>query len=352
MMRERYGTLKRKTGFGTMTPKRFALCVMIALGMFLAVPVFAADTPEGTSLVDCHGYTGCIQLENADVRIILDPNCGGRVLEYSYRGKSVIYMDPAQDGWMLGGAGRRSIDPSGGRCDIGPEGIVTRHNDLWLGKWKAEITGARSARLTSVADTTSGFQLVRDFKLDKNSSLITFTQTIRNVSAAPKTTFHWGRTFVEGNGICIVPLTQWSRFPLKYVMYGPGMLVNYRPRANPNVSVRDAHFIVTGAPEQPQFGFDTSAGWLAYITRSNLLFVKRFTTFPDRMYGEVPASTVVIWYNLDQMCELEPMGPLETIKPGKSVSFTEQWWLFPYDYPADQQVDLKALDSFVAGKAK
>jgi hypothetical protein len=325
--------------------------VVFSLSILTAGTSSAEKTPDGTSWVTSHGYTGCIQLENADVRVVLEPNCGGRVLEYSRRGRNVIYVDPEHDGWTYR-PGEPTIDPCGGRFDIGPEEIIAPHPALWLGKWTAEITGPRAARLTSVEDEATGVQLVREFRLDRKTSHLVCTQTIRNVSGETKHYFHWGRTFAEGNGICLIPLTPDSRFPQGYILYGPGPVINYRPAPHPNVSVRDNFFIITGEPPLPQYGFDTFAGWLAYLTRSGLLFVKRFPVYPDRAYGEIPAPTVVIWYNLDRMCELEPIAPRETIRPGKSVSFTEDWWIFPYDYPPDKNVDLKALTAFVNAKAR
>ena len=47
----------------------------------------------------------------------------------------------------------------------------------------------------------------------------------------------------------------------------------------------------------PQYDLDTYAGWFAYITRTNLLFVKKFPMYPERLYGEINCSTVVAWYN-------------------------------------------------------
>ena len=307
---------------------------------------WSEKTPAGALWVTSHGYSGCVQLENENVRVILEPNMGGRVVEYAWKGINALHEDPSLDGYIYK-PGNPSVEPSGGRCDIGPEEIIARHPALWLGTWKAEITGPRSARMTSVEDKNTGAQLIRDFRLDKNSSHLRFTQTIRNVSGETKRYFHWGRTFAAGDGICLIPLTPDSRFPKRYIMYGPGPIINYRPDEHPNVTVRDNFFIITGEPPEPQWGLDSYAGWLAYITKSSLLFVKKFPVYPDRPYGEIPAPTVVVWYCKDQMCELEPIGPREKILPGKSVSFTEDWWLFPCPYPPDKQADLKGLAEFV-----
>ena len=58
-----------------------------------------------------------------NTRVVLGPDCGGRVLEYSWKNKNTISLDPAHDGWMYH-ADEPKIDPSGGRFDIGPENII------------------------------------------------------------------------------------------------------------------------------------------------------------------------------------------------------------------------------------
>jgi hypothetical protein len=321
--------------------------ISITLYLVLHGLSWSENTPAGTSWIASHGYSGCIQLENGNVRVILEPNCGGRVLEYSWKGQNALYVDPKQDG-MVYTPGKPIQDPSGGRCDIGPETTITpRHPDLWYGKWTAEITGPYSARMTSVEDKNTGVQLIRDYKLDKKSSHLKFIQTIKNVSKETKQYCHWSRTFAEGNGICLVPISPNSRFRKGFIIYGPGSVLNYSPPDHPNYSVRDNFLIITGEPPQPKFGLDSMTGWLAYITRSNLLFVKKFPTYPDRPYMEMAALTIALWYYKDQECELEPTGPREVIKPGKTASFTEDWWLFPYSYPPDKIVGLKALTEFV-----
>jgi hypothetical protein len=329
--------------------RRFAAAI---LGCLL-VSAFsgAAETQfPGASRIESHGYQGCILLENPVVRVILEPNCGGRVLEYSYKGTNAIYVDPAQDG-IVSVPGKPLPDPCGGRCDIGPEMTVPRHPDLWTGKWTAEIIGPRAARMTSAEDKATGVQLIREFRLDENTSQLTFTQIIRNVSGETKFYCHWSRTFVTGGGICLVPISPGSRFPRGFTIYRDGGLV-IRPEDHANYRIRDNFLIIDGEPPQSKFGLDSATGWLAYITKSNLLFVKRFPVYPERAYAEFAALTISIWYYKDMMCELEPIGPKEVIKPGGSASFTEEWWLLPYDYPPDKKVDIKALTEFVDSRTK
>jgi len=195
-------------------------------------------------------------------------------------------------------------------------------------------------------------QLVRDFQLDAKSSHVRFTQTIRNVSREPKHWCHWSRTFAVGGGIAVVPVGEVERFPHHYIMYGPGPVMNFKPE-DPHVTLRDGCLVVTPTPQQAKLGMDSHVGWLAYVTRSNLLFVKRFATYPSRAYNEMAGLTISVWYPNETVCELEPIGPRTDIPPGGSASFTEDWWLLPHAHPAaPAALDVGAVKAKVAAEAK
>ena len=82
--------------------------------------------------------------------------------------------------------------------------------------------------------------------------------------------------------------------------------------------------------------------------RNDIMFVKRFPTYPERVYNEMAGLTISIWYPEDRRVELEPIGPREVLQPGESASFTETWWLLPHKFPADgQAVDLQKLQQQV-----
>ena len=317
----------------------------ISLGLFMAATLLVgskhagAEEMVGTGFIDYFGYSNCVKLENEHTRVILSPHSGGRVLEYSWKGENSMYLDPGQNGWIYT-PGQPTVEPSGGRLDIGPEMVIPKHPDLWFGKWTAEIIGTRMARLTSVEDEATGTQLIREFQLDESSSHLTCKQIIKNVSNETKMWCHWSRTFALGGGICIIPLTANSRFPNKYIMYGPGPVINYRPE-DPQIKIRNDLLTITGTPAYPKLGMDSYAGWFCYLMKNDLMFVKRFPTYPDRVYNEMAALTISIYYYKNKLCELEPIGPREKIAPGQTASFTEEWWLVPFKFPAPgSEVDL------------
>lgn len=303
------------------------------------------------SVTHFFGYDGCLALENdAGARVVLSPLAGGRVLEYSLNGTNALYLNPAQQGWR-NVPGVPSVDPCGGRLDVGPEKTITPHPDLWLGDWTGEIVGEGKARLTSARDRMTGLRLVREFTLAPDSSRLTVEQRVTNESDKPVTCCHWSRTLAAGGGIVLIPLTSDSRFPKSYIMYGPKDVnaMFFQP-VDPNIRVRDGFLEILGTPKYPKLGMDSTAGWFSYLTRSNLLFTKKYPVYPERVYGEMAGLTISIWYFKDEMCELEPIGPREVLVPGASASFVETWSLSPMHYPAPgEAVDL-AVVTKLAGR--
>lgn len=311
-----------------------------------------ASGPEGTRRVKLLNYPDCIELSNADTTVVLGHHVGGRVLKYAWRGKDALYLSPEEAKWEAGNPTARKI-ATAGRFDIGPEYLIPKRDVLWSGRWSAEIIGPRAARLTSQPDAATGVQLVREFQLDAKSSHLACTQVIRNVSKETKEWCHWSRTFAPTGGIAVVPLSAGSKFPNGYVMYQQGKenVIALRP-VDPNIRQRGDFMEVLAAPAFPKLGFDSHAGWFAYQMRNDLAFVKRYATFPDRVYNEVAGLTISIWYpqpGQTPAVELEPIGPRERLQPGEISRFTEHWWLVENAFPeAGAELNLKEL----AGKVE
>lgn len=293
---------------------------------------------EGAEVVEFHGYRDCISLKNGTTEAILCPAAGGRILSYAIAGKNVLYLPPGDEGWRWDGTAGAKAPMNAGRCDIGPEHIVAKRPMLWQGAWHGEILGDRKAVLRSQVDESVGVRLERTFELAADSSQLTFTQTIINTATQPLETCHWSRTFVNGGGTCIVPISRPNRFPQFYVRYDPpGRNINFDPE-DPKVKLVDDCLLIDDHPLNPKLGFDSHRGWLAYTSKQNLLFVKKFKTYPDRAYIEVAGLTISVWYPEKDMVELEPIGPRERIEPGKSASFTEVWYLFERQYTGPESI--------------
>jgi hypothetical protein len=313
-------------------------------GLVVAVTLAVQIQASAAEVIQFHGYSKAIELKNDKVRVVLCPEVGGRVLEYSLNGTNALYLSEGEKNWKPGDRPQSSA----GRFDIGPELVIPGREVLWSGEWTGEITGDFSAKLTSQKDPATGVQLVRDFELSEDSTRLSCTQTIVNVSDETKEWCHWSRTFAVGKGICLIPLTEPSRFPNSYVMYEEGTIINMRPE-DPNIRRRGEVLQITPTPRKPKLGFDSYAGIIAYAAPNNLLFLKRFRADRDRVYNEAAGLTISVWYPDNEMVELEPIGPRQRIKPGESASFTEVWWLAEFDFPAeDEEINIDAVKETVS----
>ena len=296
-----------------------------------------ASAEEGVRRVKVLNYPDCVELSNGKTTVVLGQHVGGRVLKYSFDGKEALYLDPREAEWGTPEA-RKRPRATAGRFDIGPEYIVPRHDLLWSGAWKVEVTGPRAARMTSQMDPATGVILVRDFVLAANSSHLSCRQTIRNVSKEIVRWCHWSRTFAKGGGIAVVPIdAQPRRLPKGYVMYPDRGHINFQPE-DEMIRRRGNYLEVLGPPKHAKLGMDARDGWVGYQMKHDLLFVKRFAVYSKRAYSEIAGFNLSIWYpgpTSIPAVELEPIGPEEEIAPGESASFTEHWWLLAHEFPAE-----------------
>jgi hypothetical protein len=327
----------------------FARILSLSLVISLFLGTAFAEEPAA-KVVPFHNYSQAIELKQGKTRVVLGPQAGGRVLEFSVDGKDAMFFDPAEKKWQPG-----KMDAiSAGRFDYGPELVVPAHPKTWGGEWTAEILKGNTVKLTGPLDD-GGIQLTREYRLIPNGDQIGLAckQTMTNVSKETREVCHWGRSFSPGGGICVIPLgDRPSRFPSKYAMYEDGTTINVKA-TDEKIRERDGFLEILAPARKAKLGFDTYAGWLAYSMPNDTLFVKRFRTFPDRVYNEAAALTLSVWYPPDTRIELEPIGPRERLKPGESASFTEEWWLLSHPFPKKgQQLDLKALREQVAKQTK
>lgn len=290
-----------------------------------------------------YGLPDCIELNNGSTRVVLDPNIGGRVLVYEINGKNILYFDKAHEG-ITDGYSIQRIDA--GRFDFGPTRVLPKRDLYFKGKWKAEITGELSARMTSQVDPALNVLVVRDFVLDKKTSRLSCTQTFTNIGKEAKYLCAWGRTFVHGGGISLTPINPHSRYPdghIGYLQCNNQNVMVYQHAEDPNVRIRDNILETLGTTNYSKFVMDGEEGWMAYLSPEDLMYIKTFEFFPNKKYGEMTAATASIWQFEDRIYEIEPYGPLERVEPGQSISFTENWDLIEYPFPEDKLADLKSI---------
>ena len=325
----------------------------ICAAAFSVSPAAAGET-AGASRIKFLNYPGCIELRNGvGTVVVLGHHVGGRVLSYRQGDFESLYINEKSElEWQPDGDKRPS---SAGRFDIGPEYLIPKRSELWSGEYASEITGPRSARLTSQPAPDAGIRIIREFTLDQDSSSLACKQIIENTSEETQSWCHWGRMFAITGGIGVVPLTpEHRRFPEGYIMMRGRNDMWIAPE-DPMVRRRGDFLEILGPPAHAKLGFDTFAGWHAYQMPGDIAFIKTYYADPTKLYGEVAGLTLSIWYPKPGIpaCELEPISPMMTVEPGGRASFTEHWHLVANPFPDEgERLDLEALAATAAALKK
>ena len=263
------------------------------------------------------GYDNCIELKNSHTRAVIAAY-GGRLLEYSFDGRNILYLDNTQAGWDFPD-GSKQVDPSGGRFDIGPEITIPRHRLLWEKKWQLHKMSRTIAIAVSQPDPRTGVQLTRIFELSEHDSRLSVTQIMANISSTPVQWNFWGRILTIPGGVCVIPREGISRYPAGYYSYHRGTLL-MRPQ-DKAVEITGKYAVIHPFPVDPKLSFDSLSGKLHYFAPNNLLLTITYPVFPERRYNNESGMTACIFYCRD-FCELEPIGPNEEVLPGGKNSFT------------------------------
>lgn len=301
-------------------------------------------------------WNNCYKISNDSIEVIVNPEAGGRILRFALHGEDMIYEDSTQNGKLYSDFIKEGFDPDGGRFDYGPE-IIT--NDLhaltWMGEWSTKITGKFSIVLTSQLDYKLGVQTIREFKLDSVKACLSIKQTMTNISSDMSVWYFWGRTLVPIGGKLVVPLNPQSQYPQgwgKWDWSVKGGIVRSSNIVDPIVKTKENMllFIPTTSSPRGKYGTDSHEGWMAYGYK-DVLFVKRFEFFPDKFYSEKPGQ-IIIFFTNGKFTEMEPISPEAVLAPGESYSFTECWWLLPYQTSNIRLESLHDVSKFIIDKTK
>lgn len=284
--------------------------------------------------IDYKGWKDCYELANPLVRLVIVPQIGGRIMEYSIGGENVMWQNQAELGvFEPGDAGRAWHNYGGHKAWNAPQahwtGPVPDNYYDYLPAEAEPIEPAPGSSMTGVRITMApveraGLQFIREVYLSDTTSRVRLVETMRNTSDREIEWSIWGVTQVN------VPC--WIAFPLSD---SPGSPMGWRrvlsaeyPEANQTTRAGTVGvFEYKGRLDK--IGSDSRAGWIAYL-RGQLAYVKQWgvrtvgVTYPD---GGCNMEVFTTDDQGDAYAEIEVMSPIVKLKPGESTQMVEDWFL-------------------------
>jgi hypothetical protein len=277
-------------------------------------------------IVSYRGWKNCYQISNSVSKVIILPQSGGRVMEFTLNGKNIIYQNPVQDGKTYVDWQKNFFDPDGGRFDYGPEKVTNKlHNLTWMGFWTVKSISKYSITICSENDSLLGLSSQRTFTLDKHLAKLTTKLTAINISDKVLTRHYWSRTLVNPGGDIFINLNPKSRFKQGWGRFIFDTNTIGQDDHDPRISVKDKLLHFKSGGETFKFGADVKKGEIDYYN-NGLKFQKKYKVGNLSNYsGSDNMSS--IFYHCNKFLEIEPTSETIELQPGKKMSFKEVWEL-------------------------
>lgn len=188
-----------------------------------------------------------------------------------------------------------------------------------------EIPGG--LRITRPPESSGGIVKRVEVHLDPHRALVNVHHELRNDGLQPVECAPWALTMFRLGGTVILPqavgnVDAEGLLPNRQLVLWPYTKIN-----DPRLHLGDDFITMTATPGLPplKLGYFNSRGWIAYWI-DGVLFVKRYEPFPEASFPDGGCNTET--YCNDEFVELETLGPLDRLEPGKSFFHTETWELY------------------------
>jgi hypothetical protein len=283
-------------------------------------------------VIEYRGWKNNLLLTNGDVELIVTLDVGPRVIAYRFPGGFNVLKNYDS---MMGGTGEREWQIRGGhRFWLAPEDLTrTYFPDNRPVKW--ERTGDLAVRFVPPPEVEYGIQKEMELQLDQHGSRVDVKLSVTNIGKDSTDLAPWGPTVMAPGGMEIIPLPakfnhpghpSRAKSPADYAPNQELILWPYFDFADTRWTFGSRFiFLRQDVNKGPtKIGLAHRMGWVAYLN-SGVLFVKRFdyregAVYPDR-------GTRYQTFSNEDMLEMETVGELVTLQPGKSAELIESWEL-------------------------
>lgn len=287
------------------------------------------------------GWQRAAHLKNGTVDLVITAEVGPRIIRFGYTGERNEFHEAPDDMGQTGGDEWRIY--GGHRFWHAPE-----HPERTYVPDNSPVTIEELddiIRVTQPTEAATGLQKQLEIQLAPDAAHVTVTHRLINhalwaVQCAP-----WCLSVMAAGGKAILPLPPRGEHPRDLLPTSTLTLWAYTDMSDPRWMWGKKYVTLqqdATATNPQKLGATVPDGWSAHL-RDGYLFVKCFTPVDGVAYPDLN-SQVEIFTNTD-MLELETLGPTLSIKPGASVTFTENWFLFK-DVPAvsdDASIDAAVL---------
>jgi hypothetical protein len=321
---------------------KFKLTVILGI-LVLMLNCLSVEAKASIQKIVYKGWIDSYRISSGDYSLVVVPEIGGRIMEYSFNGENVIWEDfslygitfPITNEWHNYG---------GSKTWIAPQTLWGWPPDPMMdyGKCNAEVInaddGSQLLRVTGAPSLKLGTLITKDISLnDSGEALI--KQSIRNISDKPITCGVWGISYMRTPSLVAFPVKPKSKFPNGVAYF------NAESKSSKQFSVKDGICITNYQGEQCLIGSDSDGPWMVWF-KDQTAYIKIFDAMEKGFeYPNGGCSVQVLTGDSKSgYLEMEIYGPITKLKPGEFVSSTERWRIQELSQPVyDETGVVKAI---------
>lgn len=295
------------------------------------------------------GWIDSYRITAGDYSLVVVPEIGGRIMEYSKGGRNIFWQNDNLLGLTFPIA-REWHNYGGFQVWPAPQKLWGWPPDPMMdfGKCNVEIMsmldGTPLLRITGAPSIAIGLLSIREISMNDDGEVSIRTE-IRNISGKQITCGAWDVTYVETPSICAFPIKQSSKFT------GGIAYFTDQSRKSKQFSIVDGICFVNYMGEEGLIGADSDGPWMvcfngnrAYIKMIDPM--KKGASYPNDCSMQVLTGKAQYGY-----MEMETFGMLKPLKPGETVSHSEKWLIRDLSSPVtDVKSALKAINGMKGKK--
>jgi hypothetical protein len=269
------------------------------------------------------GWHNCYRVSNGEVELIVTGDVGPRVIRFGFVGGQNLFKEYAD---QMGKTGEEMFQLRGGsRVWKAPEDPVA----TWApDNVPVEIIPTATGLIARApVEPVSSLQKEIEVSMAASGTAVAVTHRITNRSLYTLEFSPWTLTMMAPGGVAISGFPPRGKHPINLEATNPLVMWAYSNLADKRLTFTRKYLLLRqdlGISEPQKLGTFNPDTWAAYLLNGEA-FVKRTKADPEKTYPDFGCSFETFTNN--EFLEIETLGPMTKIPPGKSVEHVEHWSL-------------------------
>jgi hypothetical protein len=292
-----------------------------------------------TEKVNYKGWPNSYRVSNGQIDLIVTGDVGPRIIRFGFVGGQNLLKEFAD---QLGKSGEKDFQLRGGdRVWKAPEDAVA----TWAPDNVAvsiEVTKSGVIAAAPVEPLT-GLQKQITVEMSATGTAVTVTHRIINKTLFPLEFAPWALTMMAPGGTVVTGFPPRGHHPANLEATNPLVMWAYTDLSDKRWGFTRKYLTLSQDPsnsEPQKLGMFNANTWAAYFLHGEA-FVKQYRADPAKVYPDFGCSFETFTNN--EFLEVETLGPMTKLEPGKGVNHIESWSLHKVAIPAFTEQELERV---------